>query len=812
MVRTQTTARLLVLAVWICAPAVPGCRTCCSPPPPVLPVAPVIAAPVPPPTPPPIQFTPQPGKQKHWHDSSITLSPTRVIAPVGTEVVIVAGVCGTDGLLRAGEPVEWMLSEGGVGQIVAVSEHGATDWVHWSDQRPRKIDNTFALGTTARKYVVLTRGTPNAADDVPILRGQTWVSVMSPREGTSNVTAMAREVYGWDQRQQSATIHWVDAEWSFPPPAINPVGSTHTFTTTVTRHTDHAPVVGWRVRYEITGGPPAGFGPDGATMVEVPTNELGQASVEIRQIQPGTGANTISMEVIRPAELPGSDGHRLVVGTGSTTKTWTSAQSQLAVDKTGPAQGSVGATLTYRIAVSNSGNVTAKQVVVTDTVPAGLTYISSSQPADVSGTTLQWRFGDLGAGQAQTIEVNFRADRPGTMNNCVTAATSDGVTAQDCAPTTVLVPAIDVTVTGPEQALVGQEVTFEAIVTNRGELPATGLVIVDRFDAGLEHAVSASPIERDLEDLAPGQSRRIALTFRAARPGRLCHTVEVTGDSGVRATAQGCVTASEPAAPPPPGTPPATQPPLTTQPPVTPPTDARIEVRKTGPAWQFVNRAAEFVMRIKNVGTARVNNLRIVDSYDLSLDPTSATAGYSQVGDDLAWDVDTLGPGQEITFQVHCLCLEPAARACNRVTVTTAEGARADGEACLEIRQPPPGLSVTIADLRDPVRAGNSLTYEVRVTNNAETADRDVRLTVTLPPQLTPVREGIAAPTKEITIDNNVVHFGSVAEVRPGETLSYRFQARAASAGNVRVQASVISASLGNQPIVADESTEILTP
>jgi uncharacterized repeat protein (TIGR01451 family) len=804
---TRITARLLILAVLLCAPAASGCRTCGQPLP-AVPAAPVLATPAPLcVTPAPVQFTPEPKRLRHWHDSSVTLTPTRVIAPVGTEVVIVAGVCGQDGLLRTGEMVEWMLSEGGVGQIVTVSERGLHDWLRWFDHWPRKVDNTYAISTTARKYIVLTRGTQTPADDVPVLRGQTWVSVMSPREGTSHITALAREVYGWDKRQQSATIHWVDAEWSFPPPAINPVGSKHTFTTTVTRHSDHAPVVGWRVRYEIAGGPPAGFAPDGAPMVEVATNELGQASVEIQQTQPGTGANTINMQIIRPADLPMSDGHRLVVGTGSTTKTWTSAQSQLAVDKTGPAQASVGATLTYRIALSNSGNAAAKQVVVTDTVPAGLTYISSSQPADVSGTNLQWRLGDLAAGQSQTIEVNFRADRPGTANNCVTAATSDGVTAQDCAATTVLVPAIDVTLAGPEQAVVGQDVTFEALITNRGELPATGLVIVDRFDAGLEHPVSASPIERDLEDLAPGQSRRIALTFRVTRAGRLCHTVEVTGDSGIRATAQGCVTAGQAAAPPRPGTPPsAAQPPVTT-----PPTEARLDVTKSGPAWQFVNRTAEFVMRIKNVGTVRVNNLRVVDSYDLSLDPTSATAGYSQVGDDLAWDVDTLGPGQEIRFQVHCLCLEPAARACNRVIVTTAEGARADGEACVEIRQPPPGLSVTIADLRDPIRAGNSLTYEVRVTNNGETSDRDVRLTITLPPQLTPIREGITGPAPG-RIEGNTLRFDPVAEIRPGEPLAFRFQARAAAAGTVRIQASVTSATTLGQPVVGDESTEILAP
>ena len=76
---------------------------------------------------------------------------------------------------------------------------------------------------------------------------------------------------------------------------------------------------------------------------------------------------------------------------------------------------------------------------------------------------------------------------------------------KDCVSTSVAVPSVDVEIQGPKQATVGDEVTFTVVVTNRGASPTGRLLIKDRFDAGLEHAVAQSPIERDLGDpIAPG--------------------------------------------------------------------------------------------------------------------------------------------------------------------------------------------------------------------------------------------------------------------------------------------------------------------
>ena len=181
-------------------------------------------------------------------DLEITLSPRLIVAPVGSEVVLLAGVRGSDNYLRTNQRVEWSLSPGGVGSFVAVGKNDLIDLLLFDFNRPRKVDSTFAVGSTSRSTFTLDRGTPTPSDDVCVLSGQAWITVTSPAEGTSHVVAYAPAVGPWDGRMRTATIHWIDAQWRFPPPAINPAGTRHVFTTVVTRHSNNCPCVGWLVR------------------------------------------------------------------------------------------------------------------------------------------------------------------------------------------------------------------------------------------------------------------------------------------------------------------------------------------------------------------------------------------------------------------------------------------------------------------------------------------------------------------------------------------------------------------------------------
>lgn len=751
---------------------------------------------------------PAPGCRYGQHHEliKIQLTPSKIIAPVGSEVVLLAGVCAADGYMYANQEVEWMLAPGGVGQFIGLGRKSPLDWITGFNTWPRKVNSAYAIGVTSPRYLCLTRGTPTPSDDLPVQRGQAWISVTSPVEGTSFVTAHAPGVKAWDGHAQTSTIQWVDAEFVYPPPAVNPAGTKHTFTTTVTRHTSQAPVEGWRVRYEISGGPPAGFAPDGAQVVEVPTNEFGQASVEIYQLEPAPGTNTIQIQVVRPASAT-SGGERFVIGNGSTHKTWSAPG--ISLNKSGPAQGFVGDTLVYRLDVRNPGDLTAKEVIVSDQLSEGMTFVSSNPPAQPAGGKLEWRLGDLLAGEGRTIEVNFRADRPGTLNNCASVATAGGLTAQDCAATTVLVQSLRVDVSGPTQVAVGQEATFEARVTNAGAVPATGLILIDRYDPGLQHVSNTNPMERDLGDLQPGETRVISITFRAAAAGRLCHTVEVqaAGGPGVLGSGEACVTAIGAGGAPPAVGGGATAPRAAPAAPAQRPT---LTLKKTGPDKLNIGDIAKFNIDVTNTGNVAATRLKVVDHYDPSLDPTDATIGWKWTGADMVWEVDELAPGKTIRLQVNCKCLAQAAKSCNRATVSCQEGAQATDEACLSISPPPGGVSVVIAEDADPVTVEDQATYKVRVTNHGQTSDRQVVLVVTVPAGMIPLHIGTKGPSGvKTSIDGQTVRFDPVAEMKPGDRLDYEVRVRAEQPGAARCRAQVTSQNL-KSPVVAEETTQVI--
>jgi uncharacterized repeat protein (TIGR01451 family) len=731
----------------------------------------------------------RPGPPSKHDTTAVMVTPAKIIAPVGSEVIVQAAVCGPDKALVANEPVEWSIAPDSVGFFVQAGETGPLEWMHHVSRTTRKIDNQFAVSSTSPKFIMLNRGTAENTDDVPVLRGQAWVTMSSPTEGTSFVTAVAPNVRGWNAHKQTSTVYWVDCQWTFPPPAINPAGSRHTFTTMLVKHSNKCPLAGYRVRYEIAGGPPAGFAPNGSQIIEVTSNALGQAPVEIFQQQAGAGTNVVNIKVIRPADWPGGDGTQLEVGTGQTQMTWSTTASGLVLDKSGPAEVAVGGTVTYKIDVRNPSDLSARSLVVTDSIAPSLTLVGSNPPATVAGATLTWQLGDLPAGQSRSLELSFRTSQAGVINNCATVRSADGVSAQDCAATTVTSPSVEITMVAPQQVAVGEDVTFVTTVTNRGSTPATGIVLIDRFDEGLKHEFAASPIEnRELGTLAPGETRKVNVRLRAVAPGRWCNTMEMTGNNGNRGSAQACVVAVAAST--------SAVPPVVTPPPTSTPSSAalpQITIRKTADKVRAaLGEKVMFTISVENIGQFPATNVRVTDTYDLGLTPTLATGGHEKAGNNLIWQFPQLTPGQAQLLRVECVPNAPGQRLCNKAMVTCAEQVRADSEICLDVVGQQSALSIDIRDEADPRRVGEIQTYDITLRNLTNISDFNVAVTVDLPEQMTNAQQPEGGPA-QVDINGRTIRFQPIAELRAGEVRTFKVRAQARQAGTAAARARVVS-------------------
>ena len=210
------------------------------------------------------------------------MSPSKIIAPVGSEVVVTAGLCGGDSYFVINQPLEWILSSDSAGQIIEVGGTEHPTFNRLVKPTSKKFDGNYAWGRTGLKYKLLTRGTPTPVDDIELDKGQAYISLSSESEGTSYLTCVAPKAQAWDKRRKSTIIHWIDALWSIPVPKSATAGTVTPLTTLVSRNTDNGGVEGWKVKYTIVGGAPAEFAPTGSQTVETTTNNDGQATVQLQ--------------------------------------------------------------------------------------------------------------------------------------------------------------------------------------------------------------------------------------------------------------------------------------------------------------------------------------------------------------------------------------------------------------------------------------------------------------------------------------------------------------------------------------------------
>ncbi len=164
-----------------------------------------------------------------------------------------------------------------------------------------------------------------------------------------------------------------------------------------------------------------------------------------------------------------------------------------------------GTNITYTLIVSNNGTTFATGVNVTDTLPPGVTYVSSNTSAGSSSNnsgTVTWNIGYLNYGDSENMTILVTA--PSTEGNItntanVTSAFTDPVPTNNTASenTTVEVippgPEADLSITKTDShdpVAVGDNLTYTLIVTNNGPDNATSVNVTDTLPAGLIHLSS----------------------------------------------------------------------------------------------------------------------------------------------------------------------------------------------------------------------------------------------------------------------------------------------------------------------------------
>ena len=160
----------------------------------------------------------------------------------------------------------------------------------------------------------------------------------------------------------------------------------------------------------------------------------------------------------------------------------------------------VGSDVTFTITATNAGPDAATGVVITDALPAGLSFVSATS----SGTTTysigtgQWNIGNLGNGGSETLTITANVTQPGAITNTATKTAEnehDPVTANDQSGVTINGQQADIQVlktVDNANPNVGDTVTFTITTTNLGPSAATGVQVTDLLPVGL-NLLSSTP-------------------------------------------------------------------------------------------------------------------------------------------------------------------------------------------------------------------------------------------------------------------------------------------------------------------------------
>lgn len=688
---------------------------------------------------------PEGGYYTDWdpYSAQLEVTPIKDVNPVRTQHIMIATVKDAQGRPLPNRRVEWIISEGSVGDIVEVDESG------WRNSRGYKVDNHYAVTHTNNFDHVLNDDNDDPSDDIPLTIGQTWCVITSPIEGDTHVVVYAPGIYDWDKHKVFVTKHWYDVAWEFPPPGVNPIGTDHEFTTRVTKFSDGTPLPGYIVTYRLLDGPAGTLDPGGAQTATVKTDDSGMATVRLRQSTPMEGTNNLEIDIVRPEDKacckPAAH-----IATGQTSKTWLGPKIAIAKDCT--PQAMVGETFTYNIMVTNPSQIEAQNVTVTDALPDGVTYVSSTPSAQSGGQMLTWSLGSLPGGGSSQITVQVQASRTGQFDNCADVTAAHNLNARDCCTTVVVAPELVLEKTCTPEVTVCDTINYTIRVTNRGSGVATNVQINDPLPDGLVSSDGQRTVTSNIGSLGAGETREVSFSVKPERMGTYHNTARAMADGGLSAEAS-CTT-------------------VVTQP--------VLEVTKTGPNVRYIGRTVEYDLTVSNRGDTPAVNTVLVDVVPDGTEFVSATGNGQLSGGRVTWDLGTLAPGASRNVQMTLRAVRSGVA--RNTAQATAICAQASAEASTDIQGIPAILLETI-DIEDPIEVGTTTTYVITVTNQGSAPGTNIRVEATLPDQMSYVSGSGDTPG---TATGQVINFAPVPNLAPGAKATFRVVARGERPGDVR--------------------------
>lgn len=193
----------------------------------------------------------------------------------------------------------------------------------------------------------------------------------------------------------------------------------------------------------------------------------------------------------------------------------------------------------WNITVANTGTFLAKNVVITNTLPDGLSHSSgeSNQVIEI---------GQLVPGDSREIILDTTAIKAGEFCNLAVVTASNAESVEDEACIRILESGLEVSTEGPEKQFVGKTAIYTVDVVNTGDVAFEDVIITDIVPPESELIrADGAVIEENTAtwttDLGIGDEKSFEVELLVITEGSFCNQASVsTVDSSLVKTATAC--------------------------------------------------------------------------------------------------------------------------------------------------------------------------------------------------------------------------------------------------------------------------------
>jgi uncharacterized repeat protein (TIGR01451 family) len=416
--------------------------------------------------------------------------------------------------------------------------------------------------------------------------------------------------------------------------------------------------------------------------------------------------------------------------------------ADLSVTKSGPETAAAGTDVTYTVVVTNIGELDAVAVQLTDSVPAGMTFVSAT-PAPPgftcgeSGGLVTCTSPLLAAGASATFTFVFHIDAqnpPGTVfTNIATATTTttDGNEENNSGIAVTMIPDVTADVgvvkSGPGSATPDTDVSYTIVVTNGGSVAATNVSLTDTLPGTMTFVslqqesgptfscTTGNTINCTLASMPAGTSATFTLTghIPAATPSGTTFTNTATIESDADPNEENNESTTTLIV-----------------------SSVDIAVTKSGPGSANAGADIAYTITVTNTSSETAVDVVFADVLPPNTTFVSLTyvSGVVGVCDGASCTFGTLGPGQSSTYTL-VLRAGDTTSITNVVNASTSSFDTDSSDNTSSVTTtitPQADLGVTKSGAAS-VTAGTNITYTVTVTNSGPSTAQDVILTDTLP-------------------------------------------------------------------------------